>query len=115
MTDVLNFDARKPDSDDEGTGEIPIFTIKGKTYSIPKKARVNVALGYLRDVRKHGAEFAAGKLMEAMLGEEAYDALVEYDDLTPEDLAKVMEAVQQVAMGELEEEPEQSASSDGIA
>lgn len=81
---------------------IDIFEIDGKTYQIPAKAKVNVSLKYMKNVRKHGAEYAAGELLEDMLGEDAYDALMNYDDLTAEDLNAVMEAVQKVALGDME-------------
>ncbi len=68
----------------------------------PKKVGPNVALQYMRDVRRHGREHAMAGIMERMLGSEGLDALADYDELTEDDLAAVMSAVEQHVLGPME-------------
>lgn len=81
---------------------VELFSIDGKSYSIEKKPRVNVALKYLKIARNEGADAAGAFLLEKLLGEEAYEALLDYDDLTPENLAAIVEAAQKATLGDLE-------------
>lgn len=81
---------------------VVLFSLNGTDYYVPKKVGPNIALRYLRDVRRHGKEHAIGGLMEAMLGERGMDALAEYEDLTTEDLESVMVAVEKHVLGPLE-------------
>lgn len=81
---------------------IELFSINGRSYSIPKRPGPNVALRYLRDVRRHGREHALAGILEAMLGTEGMDALADYDDLTDEDMDAVMAAVERHVLGPLE-------------
>lgn len=89
------------DPDDHGD-RLTLFELNGKAYTVPKRVGPNVALRYLRDVRRHGPEHAIAGIMEALLGREAMDALADYDDLTEEQLEQVMEAVQMHVLGPLE-------------
>lgn len=97
---MLNLDKKKKATEDVEV--IDLFTLDGKTYSIPAKAKANLGLRYLKSVRESGPDLAAGELLEAMIGTEAYDALMNYDDLEPDDLTQVMEAVQKVVLGGVE-------------
>lgn len=72
---------------------VEIFEIDGKSHSIKKKQPVNVGLRYLKMVRTDGPEVAQSWLLEQVLGEEAYDALMNFDGLTQEQLQSVMKAV----------------------
>jgi hypothetical protein len=81
---------------------IELFSINGRAYSIPKRPGPNVAVRYLRDVRRNGREYAVAGLMEAMLGREGLDALADYEDLTDAELDSVMTAVERHVLGPLE-------------
>lgn len=105
MAEVLALSSKK---DNNEAKMVDIFEIDGTTYQIPAKVRVNISLKYMRNIRKYGQEYAAGELLEDMLGEKAYEALMNYDDLTAEDLEAVMSAVQEVALGGLETTPGKS-------
>ncbi len=87
---------------EEGAETLVLFSLNGRDYTVPKRVGPNVALRYLRDIRRHGQEHAIAGLMEALLGAEAMDALADYDDLTEEDLESVMKAVQTHVLGPLE-------------
>lgn len=81
---------------------IDLFSIDGVTYQIPAKPRVNIALKYLWHVRQYGEDRAAAELMEALLGAKGFQALVEYDDLSPEQFSQILSIAQQHVLGALE-------------
>ncbi len=81
---------------------VDLFSIDGVTYQIPSKPRVNVALKYLWQARTVGEDHAAGELLESLLGPKGFQALVEYDDLTPEQFANILGAAQKVTLGAME-------------
>jgi|GEM_PF-3350133 len=90
-------------SHDDGTGErVVLFEIDGVEYTIPRKPRANVGLKYLRDLRKVGENVAVSNLLVALLGEDGFDALVDYEDLTMEDLERVTTISQKIVLGELQ-------------
>jgi uncharacterized protein YihD (DUF1040 family) len=87
----------------ENEEQIQIFSIDGKEYTIPAKPRVNVALKYLHDAKHKSEDIAAAGLLENLLGEEGYEALMNYEDLTADQLKAIMKIVQKVALGSMEE------------
>lgn len=92
---------------DEQQGEpemVDLFTLNGKTYQIPKKPKVNVALKFLRNARTSGEALAADVLLEDLLGKEGYEALTGYDDLTQAQLEQVMFIAQKTVLGSLEQQ-----------
>lgn len=97
---AINFDEMSKDESETETVEL--FTLNGKTYSIPNKARINVALRYLDEARNKGQDMAAAYLLETLIGREGYEALMDYDDLTPELFQTVVLAAQKVVLGGLE-------------
>ena len=93
----------RPVDDDNVAESIELFTIDDVAYSIPSKPRVNVALKYLRLARTQGQDMAVGWLLEELLGEAGYTALMDYDDLTVEDLTSVAQAAVKVVLGAMED------------
>lgn len=81
---------------------VDLFSIDDKTYQMPKRAGANVALGYMRLVRTHGQEAAMGWALEKSLGEDAYIALMNCDEVTAEDLEIIMKVVHENVMGAVE-------------
>lgn len=79
-----------------------LFYIDDKEYRVPAKPRVNLALQYLTDVRTQGAFLAELSLLERLLGEDGYQALCNFDDLTPEQFSQVQDEAVQIALGALE-------------
>lgn len=82
--------------------QVELFSLDGQMYSIPAKPKVNIALKYLRLVRQQGQEVAAGWLLEELLGTEAYEALMDFEDLTEEQLETVMMVAQTAILGAME-------------
>jgi hypothetical protein len=81
---------------------VDLFSIDGQVYQMPVKVGANIALGYMKLVRTHGQEAAMGWALEKVLGEDAYNALMECDDVEPEDLEAIMKAVHDNVMGAVE-------------
>lgn len=82
--------------------QVELFSIDGKSYTIPNKPRLNVALKTLKLMRKEGEEAAMAYMMEAAIGEEAFDALTEYEDLDAETFQQIVLAAQKIVFGGLE-------------
>lgn len=97
---AVNLDNR---NHEDSTEMVELFTLNDQTYSIPKKPKANIALRYLREARTLGEDVAAGNLLEAVLGEEGYTALMDYEDLTMKDLQSIMLIAQKVVMGGIED------------
>lgn len=91
-----------PEDDGVRGDRLVLFELNGREYTVPKRIGPNVALGYMRDIRRHGKEHAIAGIMEALLGREALDALADYEDLSEEELEQVMAAVQHHVLGPLE-------------
>lgn len=82
---------------------VDLFSIDETTYQIPAKPRVNIALRYLWHAKQHGEDRAAAELLEALLGPAGFEALVNYDDLAPGDLEKIMEVATKHTLGALDD------------
>jgi hypothetical protein len=89
---------------------VDLFSSDGTTYQIPAKPRVNIALRFLWHARQYGEDRAAAELLESLLGAKGFQALVEYDDLKPEQFMAIMGAAQKVTLGALEAAQGNSAS-----
>lgn len=81
---------------------VPAFRVNGVVYSIETKIRTNQGLKYLHLSRTRGSEIAIDYALELLLGEEGYEALREFDDLTEEDLKAVCEAANRIMTGPVE-------------
>ena len=79
-----------------------IFTLNGVEYTIPEELSPRVFLKYMWDKRS-GSEFADMDLLVAVLGEDAYKALMNYEDLTKEEWEQITEIIKEYAAGTLEE------------
>lgn len=97
----IDFDSRRKEKGEEEE-RIVIFHINGKDYSVPRRSRINVGLKFSRDRKKYGADVAVAGLLESMLGEEGFEALMSYDGLTGEDLQEVTAICSRAALGKLE-------------
>ncbi|MEU5448656.1 hypothetical protein [Streptomyces californicus] len=77
-------------------GEIPVFTLKGKTYSITDKPRANLALKSLWLMKTHGEDNAMAMIVPEVLGDELMAILMDHDGLTTEQLGDISKRVMQV-------------------
>lgn len=81
-----------------------LFSIDDVEYTVPKTPGANITLKFLNEMRKSGNEmFAALGLLEAMLGVDKYNDLLEYDELTDETLGNILEQVVKIAMDRVED------------
>jgi hypothetical protein len=92
----------KPEVEDD---RVVLFYVDDEAYSIPKKIGRNYGLRYLRTARKQGEALAAQELLETLIGEEGYEALMDCDGLEDEDLDRIMEQLRDGALGAVEEAP----------
>lgn len=81
---------------------VPLFSIDGRVYSIPRMVPQGISLEYLRVARQFGENAAAGRLLERLLGEEAYTALEECPSLDDAKMEKIMEMAQKITFGKAE-------------
>lgn len=83
-----------------------LFVLKGKEYKVPVKMDPRVTLRLLRIIRdaKTDDEKALAELTasEALLGTENMDALLNDEDVSPEEFEAVMKAAVAHAMGAAE-------------
>lgn len=100
MSEILKLESAPKKGKEE---VIDLFSLGDRVFTVPKKPRVNIALKYLRDVRKMGEAVAAGGLLESMLGPEGFEALCEFEDLTADQLQQVTESAARLALGALED------------
>lgn len=83
---------------------VTLFTIDDEEFTVPKKPGVNVTLKFLNEMRRTGNEmFAALGLLEAMLGVEKYNQLLDYEELSDDLLSQILEQVVKLAMDKVEE------------
>jgi len=81
---------------------IPAFSINGTTYSIATRPKVNAALKYTNLARTRGSEIAIDFMLETLLGKAGYQALIDFDDLTEDNLTAVITAASKIMAGAVE-------------
>lgn len=95
----VHLSSKPPEGFDE---RVVLFTIDNEEYTIPKLPRGNLALQYLDKVKNEGSDWADAWLLEEMLGSDAYEALMNFEYLTPEQLDAVLDLCQKQVVGKLE-------------
>lgn len=88
-----------PDRQEE---RVFLFEIDDKKYSIAKSVPSNKALRYMHIGRIQGLEAQIDYMLGVLLGEEGYEALMGFDDLTEANLLDVIKACQKVMTGAVE-------------
>lgn len=81
---------------------VPLFYIDDKMFTIEAKAKPNDSLRYLDIMRRQGQEAAIGFMMETLVGEAGWQALMDYDELTEDDLEQIIRAAQKIMTGAME-------------
>lgn len=97
-------------SSDEAVEQVELFSIDGVSYTIPNKVRANITLKMMRMIRTDGEMAASAWLVEELVGEEGFNALCDYDDLTDEQFEQVLKAARLIALGETEEDEKAGGS-----
>jgi hypothetical protein len=98
----VEFEPPRLTTSTEPAKRVVLFYINDRPYSIVLKPGVNVGLKYLHLVRTVGENQAMGYLLEKLLGTEGYEALMDYDDLTPEQFESVCDVASNLTLGALE-------------
>jgi hypothetical protein len=78
---------------------IPAFSVNGTVYSILTTPRLNQGMRYVHIARTKGSEQAVDYMLEVLLGEDGYEALLGFDDLTEADLEAVINAASRIMAG----------------
>lgn len=85
---------------DKDAEMVHIFTLEDKEYFIPAKPRLNIGLKYMYEVQSKGEVVANSNMLVSLLGQDNYEALIEYEDLTPEILETILTIAGKVVFGE---------------
>ena len=76
---------------------VHLFTLNETDYYVPLEPPARVSLKYLRMAREDAAG-AQGWLLEQLLGEDAYTALMEWEGLTTDILVRLLNVVHKLAI-----------------
>lgn len=94
-------DARTPDEVPDRK-KLTLFRLNGEDYKVEARPPAVLGLRYLDDLNRLGEEHAVARLLPALLGESAWQALLSYEDLSNEELEAVVGAASALVMGSLE-------------
>jgi len=81
---------------------IPLFVIDDVEYKVPVEPSPRIGLRYLHILSTDGEEKAAYYMLTKMLGEEGYEALMNYEQLTQDQYDFVLTAAIRIATGKTE-------------
>lgn len=81
---------------------VGLFSIDGDVYTIPKVVPQGIALEFLRMSREYGENIAAQRLLERLLGAEAYTALEQCPSLDDVKMQRIVDMAQKIAFGDAE-------------
>lgn len=81
---------------------VPLFSIDGEVYTVPKFVPEGISLEFVRLNREHGESVAAVRLLERMLGTKAYEALEQCPTLDKPKMQKILDMAQKIAFGQAE-------------
>lgn len=81
---------------------VTLFYLDDKPYTVPRRPRPNLALKFMWQTKTEGEEQAGMNLLVAMIGEDGFRALMDFDGLSTEDFETVMAKATDLAMGSLE-------------
>jgi|SRR5688572_23003614 hypothetical protein len=91
-------------SSGEKKDKIVLFTIDDQDFTVPAKPGMRVALKFLNQMKKSDNEmFGMLQLLEDMLGEEQYNKLLDYEELSDELVGKIAEQCITLALGNAQE------------
>ena len=78
---------------------IDVFELDGDVFQMPKKVSAGIGLKYLKIQAERGPDAAIYYMMLELLGEEAYEALMEHPSLDKETLDQILETVESHGLG----------------
>lgn len=99
----LAFSTTGDDTEVESEEREELFSVDGRSYTIPKKFGAGVALIYL-DLVDRGSDAAVGAILKTVIGPEGWRALLKVQDkIDVSQMRKIMTIVQEKLMGIVEE------------
>lgn len=78
---------------------IDVFELDGEVYQMPKKVSAGLGLKYLKIQAERGQDAAIYYMMLELLGDEAYEALMDHPSLDQEALDQILEVVEAHGLG----------------
>jgi hypothetical protein len=104
----VNLDKRREAKTESDRGDprksVTLFTLNEKKYKVPAKPATILALRYLDDLNRHGEDIAVARMLPALLGQEAWEALLAEDELELEEFQLIVKAATSLLMGGVSEE-----------
>jgi hypothetical protein len=99
-----DLDILKLSSKDEGEEieYITLFELDDRAFKVPKNPSPTVGLRYLKILKEEGEGQAAYYLLNNMLSEEGYEALLNYEALTQPQYDFILAAALRIATGKTE-------------
>lgn len=83
---------------------VVLFTIDDQDFTVPAKPGMRVAMKFLNQMKKSDNEmYGVLQLLEDMLGEEQYNAFLDYDELSDDLIGRVAEQCIALALGNAKE------------
>ncbi|MEV6504789.1 hypothetical protein AB0M61_01540 [Streptomyces sp. NPDC051642] len=105
VVDELDFEPIRIGANTDAVEErVPLFYIGDDEYTIPKSIPPGVALQFMREAREHGRELAAAPLLIRVLGEDAYLALEESQEVSEDQMEWIIDKVLNLALGRKQKE-----------
>jgi hypothetical protein len=96
--EVLEFKSKKEKKD-----RVVLFKIDDEEFTVPKKPGMGTVMRYLNVARKTNNDlFAAPALVEELLGAEAWEKFLNWEDLDDEIMGKVIEKCVNLAVASVE-------------
>lgn len=90
----------KRSPDEPEPERLVLFYIDGEAYSVPTQLPPAIGLRYLRDIREGGnTDYAMAGLLTEAMGEQAFDALADCDQVDGDAMARIVDKVMEIALG----------------
>lgn len=83
---------------------VPLFYLDDVEYTVPEKARPNILIKYLNNVKEEGVDTAIAIAMHDLLGPEAMKALEESEAVTDDHMFDIMNVVEDILMKSMEKQ-----------
>lgn len=103
------------DRDGEEVEEIHLFTIDDREYWVPARAPFQAAIKSMSIYAAQGEAAAVDYQLRTMLGEEAYEALVNCPDVTEDQFKRICDHINTIVMAEQEGKAESPGDSNRSA
>ena len=105
MPGPIDLDARRSETPEpsEKRKTLTLFRLNGEDYRVPARPPVALALRFLDDLNRKGEDLAVAAMLPRLLGEDAWQALLQEDDLTMEEFEAIAKAAGNLLMGSVKE------------